>query len=160
MAEAAGPLSRWGKEAMHEEVWINYYGREIAVTKEVADYLEKSRKEMRSSDRRYRRWNSPLSQYVNPDRLIAPKLHAGNDPMLNRLILKERRAKVQEAVSALSVDMRRLFYLRYVMEMTQQQIGDREGVSKMAICKRLKKLHKLVQASIPDWVGEEYLEEL
>ncbi len=144
---------------MHEEVWYNYYGRRVAVTKEVADYLNESRKEIRSSNRRYKDWNTNFSQFDCPEWIQNVNHHTGRDTVLDKVIRNERRDWVRRAVKGLPGHLQRLYYLRYVKDLTQQEIADREGVSKMAVCKRLKKLHELVKASIPDWVGEECLED-
>lgn len=144
---------------MHEEVWYNYYGRRVAVTKEVADYLNESRKEIRSSNRRYKDWNTNFSQFDCPEWIQNVNHHTGRDTVLDKVIRNERRDWVRRAVKGLPGHLQRLYYLPYVKDLTQQEIADREGVSKMAVCKRLKKLHELVKASIPDWVGEECLED-
>ena len=54
-------------------------------------------------------------------------------------------------------NMQRLYDLRYEKDMTQQAIANAEGVSKMAICKRLKKLHEKVKTALPDWPEEEFI---
>jgi len=53
--------------------------------------------------------------------------------------------------------MKRLYWLRYEKALTQQQIADKEGVSKMAICKRLKNLHALAKKELPNWPERDFM---
>ena len=139
---------------MNEEV--NYYGSRVAVTKEVAEYLEKSDKELAASDRKYRRHNVPL-KYMDPDTTLDTEHCTGRNYLLNVVIRNERIAVTRDAVSNLPKDMQRLFELRYELCQTQQRIADSEHVSKMAICKRLKKLHRLIREDLPNWPARDYI---
>ena len=81
----------------------------------------------------------------------------GRNYLLNVVIRGERADAVRNAVSQLSDDMQRLYHLRYEEDLTQQTIADMEGVSKMAICKRQKKLHEQVKEALPDWPQEDFM---
>ena len=70
--------------------------------------------------------------------------------LLNNVTRVERADVVQKALTRLTDDRRRLFALRYEDDCTQQQIADMYGVSKMAICKRLRKLQEQVRGLLPN----------
>ncbi len=56
--------------------------------------------------------------------------------------------KLRNAVAALDDHERKLVCLRYGNELSMEEIGQAFGVSKMAVSKRLKKLHKKLRASV------------
>ncbi|MEN6471855.1 MAG: sigma factor-like helix-turn-helix DNA-binding protein [Clostridiaceae bacterium] len=138
------------------KVLIEYKGQELYVTKEVAAFLEKSRKQIAASDRKYRSHNVPLV-YENSDAILDTRHCAGRNYLLNVVIRNERIAATREALNKLPANMERLYRLRYGRALTQQQIADKEGVSKMAICKRLKNLHALVKKELPNWPERDFM---
>ncbi len=66
------------------------------------------------------------------------------DSALKSLLLE----KLRNAVAALDDQERRLVCLRYGNELSMEEIGQAFGVSKMAVSKRLKKLHQKLRASV------------
>lgn len=141
---------------MDETVLVKYKGRELTVTKEVADYLKKSAHEIATGNRRHRD-HAADGRYFDPYNSLDPKHVGGRNYLLNVVIRGERADAVRNAVSQLSDDMQRLYHLRYEEDLTQQTIADMEGVSKMAICKRQKKLHEQVKEALPDWPQEDFM---
>ena len=59
-----------------------------------------------------------------------------------------RLENLRKAVSVLSDEERQLISLRYDQELTMEAIGKILGVSKMAVSKRLKKLHNQLKGSV------------
>ena len=88
---------------------------------------------------------------MDPDIVLYTKHCTGRNYLLNVVRDNERRRIVRDIVETLPDNMHRLYYLRYEKDMTQQAIANVEGVYKMAICKRLKKLHEKVKAALLDW---------
>ena len=149
------PFPSRGKEPMNSKK-VKYNGSEIAVSPEVAKYLEESRKQIESSDRKHREHDVPLVYYdadTDPD----TRCSLGKDYLINIVTRNELLTTARKIIDSLPEDMQRLFCLSYEYEWTQQQIADSEHVSKMAICKRLKKLRKLVREKLPDWPEEDFL---
>ena len=140
---------------MNEEVGITYCGQRLMVTKEVAEFLAKDRKDRRNEARTLRRHIDRM----DPDTVLDTKRCTGRNYLLNVVRDNERRWIVRDIVETFTDNMQRLYDLRYEKDMTQQAIADAEGVSKMAICKRLKKLHEKVKTALPDWPEEEFITE-
>lgn len=138
---------------------VNYYGSEVLVSPEVAAFLAESDRQIINSDEKYGRHNVPL-KYISADDVLDTKHCTGRNYLLNLAAKNERRAVVRAAVGTLPEEMQNLYHLRYECDYTQQKIADMEGVSKMAICKRLKKLHRLVKEQLPDWPKEDFIEEI
>lgn len=138
------------------EVLIEYEGQTLYVSMQVADFLEKSRKQIAASDRKYRYHNVPLV-YEDPKSLLDTQHCNGRNYLLNEIIRNERIAATRDALNKLPADMKRLYRLRYGKALTQQQIADKEGVSKMAICKRLKNLHALVKKELSNWPERDFM---
>lgn len=138
---------------MNEEVGITYCGQKLMVTKEVAEFLAKDRKDRRNEARTLRRHIDRM----DPDTVLDTKRCTGRNYLLNVVRDNERRWIVRDIVETFTDNMQRLYDLRYEKDMTQQAIANVEGVSKMAICKRLKKLHEKVKTALPDWPEEEFI---
>ena len=65
------------------------------------------------------------------------------------LVLRNLRLEnLRKAVPALSDEEQQLISLRYDQELTMEAIGKILGVSKMAVSKRLKKLHNQLKGSV------------
>ena len=141
------------RENMNEEVGITYCGQRLMVTKEVAEFLAKDRKDRRNEARTLRRHIDRM----DPDTVLDTKRCTGRNYLLNVVRDNERRWIVRDIVETFTDNMQRLYDLRYEKDMTQQAIANVEGVSKMAICKRLKKLHEKVKTALPDWPEEEFI---
>ena len=141
------------RENMNEEVGITYCGQRLMVTKEVAEFLAKDRKDRRNEARTLRRHIDRMDL----DTVLDTKRCTGRNYLLNVVRDNERRWIVRDIVETFTDNMQRLYDLRYEKDMTQQAIANVEGVSKMAICKRLKKLHEKVKTALPDWPEEEFV---
>lgn len=137
-------------------VLIEYEGQELYVAKKVAAFLKKSDRQIAASDRKYRYHNVPLV-YEDPDTILDTRHCTGRNYLLNVVIREERITAAREALNRLPADLKRLYLLRYERVLTQQQIADKEGVSKMAICKRLKKLQALVKEGLPNWPEQDFM---
>ena len=110
---------------MNDYVVIIYNGEQVSVPKEVADFLEQDRKRQQAQDK----------QDVK---------RPGEDAVLRNLRLENLR----EAIAELDVQGQNLLSLRYSGELTMEEIGQIYGISRMAVSKRLKKLHKKLGSSV------------
>ena len=123
-------------------VSIEYNGKQLSVPKEVADFLSQDRKRQQAQERQNRRhlskseFETVLSWHTTCD--------STEDLVLRNLRLENLR----KAVSALSDEERQLISLRYDQELTMEAMGKILGVSKMAVSKRLKKLHNQLKGSV------------
>jgi len=133
---------------MENTTYVKYYGRMVETTWEVAAFLETSRKQIAASDRKYRDHNVALI-YLDPDETLDTGHCTGRNYLLNTVIRNLKNERIRDAVSrTLSEEQRALYRLRYEKDLTQQQIAGRLGVSKMAVCKRLRKLHEQVREAL------------
>ncbi|MEL7609135.1 MAG: sigma-70 family RNA polymerase sigma factor [Bacillota bacterium] len=132
---------------MENTTRIKYYGKIIETTREVAEFLAASRKQLAASDRKYRYHNMALA-YLDPDETLDTGHCTGRNYLLNVVIRNLENQRVRAAVHLLDTEQQALYRLRYEKDLTQQQIADRLGVSKMAVSKRLKKLHGLVRDAL------------
>ena len=120
-------------------VTIVYEGQSVLVTQEVADFLEQDDKRLRSQARSDRR--HLVYSRMDPDAVIATKSEKGVNYVLNEVIRNLGYEQLWHAVSLLPLDDQLLVEYRYRDGLTQQQIGDVFGITKMAVCKRLNRLH-------------------
>ena len=128
---------------MNDNIVIVYNGEQVSVPKEVADFLEQDRKRQQAQDRQDARHLSksefetvlPGSEYVR---------RPVEDPVLRNLRLENLR----EAIAELDVQGQNLLSLRYSSELTMEEIGQIYGISRMAVSKRLKKLHEKLGSSV------------
>lgn len=132
---------------MKNTTCVRYYGKMIETTREVAEFLEASRKQIAASDRKYRYHNMALA-YLDPDEALDTGHCTGRNYLLNVVIRNMEKERVRAAVRLLDTEQQTLYRLRYEKDLTQQQIADRFSVSKMAVCKRLKKLHEQVREAL------------
>ena len=128
---------------MNDSVVITYQGEQVSVPKEVADFLEQDRKREQAQDKQDERhlskseFETVLSCYGDVRRPV-------EDSVLRNLRLENLR----KAVKGLAVKEQDLISLRYSGELTMEEIGKFYGVSKMAVSKRLKKLHEKLRSSV------------
>ena len=125
------------------DVMITYQGEQVSVSQEVADFLEQDRKRMEAQGRRYRRHlnQSEFEAAVNSQPHTQRALE---DAVLKNLKLE----KLRKAVAELDVQDQQLISLRYDDELSMEEIGKLQNVSKMAVSKRLKKLHQKLRSSV------------
>lgn len=128
---------------MDDYVVITYEGEQVSAPKEVAEFLERERRREQTLARRDRRHLSKSS--FEP--VLSCRASECNDPA----ILTERNLQLKnlrKAVAELDEQGQHLISLRYANELTMEEIGKVYGISKMAVSKRLKKLHKNLRDSV------------
>ena len=140
---AGVPLSAKRKGYIMSDVMITYQGEQVSVSQEVADFLEQDRKHMEAQGRRDRRHliQSEFEAAVNSE---SQTQRALEDAALKNLQLE----KLRKAVADLDDQDQQLISLRYGDELSMEEIGKLQNVSKMAVSKRLKKLHQKLRGSV------------
>ena len=123
-------------------VSIEYNGKQLSVPKEVADFLSQDHKRQQAQERQDRRHLS------KSDFETVLSWHTTRDSTEDLVMRNLRLENLRKAVSALSDEERQLISLRYDQELTMEAIGKILGVSKMAVSKRLKKLHNQLKGSV------------
>lgn len=122
---------------------VTYQGQQVSVPKEVADFLEQDRRHMRAQykrDQRHlskRNFETVLSSYGDASRVT-------EEIALENLQLETLR----KAVAELSERERKLISLRYGRKLSMEEIGNRQGVSRMAISKRLRMLYRKLNHAV------------
>ena len=122
---------------------ISYADQQISVSKEVAEFLERDRKQLAAQRKQEQRHQSKsdfervLFCYAQDDRPV-------EDAVLKNLGLE----KLRTAIEGLTAQDQKLIQLRFVRELTMEQIGKLLGVSKMAVSKQLKKLLEKLRRSV------------
>ncbi|MCT4615887.1 MAG: sigma-70 family RNA polymerase sigma factor [Marinifilaceae bacterium] len=124
-------------------VKITYEKRDISVPKKVAEFLEADRRRIETQGRSDRRHLSKGELEPMLDRYVTGSYNT-EEAALRNLTLKNLRS----AIANLDTDEKRLIKYKYYEEFTHRQIGDIFKVSKMAITKRLKKLHTKLRDSM------------
>lgn len=128
---------------MSETVTILYCGKSVPAPKEVADFLERDRKREQAQDRRDARHLS-RSEFET----VLPSYVPTGRPLEQSVLWNLRLENLRDAVAELSDPERELLSLRYDGELSMEEIGKVFGVSKMAVSKRLKKLHEKLRSSV------------
>jgi RNA polymerase sigma factor (sigma-70 family) len=127
---------------MSETVTIVYCGEPVSVPKEVADFLEQDQKREQAQTRQNTRhlsrseFETELSSRESVKRPV-------EDEVLRNLRLENLRKAMEE----LDQNDQGLLYLRYDDKLTMEEIDKVYGISKMAISKRLRKLHEKLRGS-------------
>ena len=122
---------------MNDYVVIIYNGEQVSVPKEVADFLEQDRKRQQAQDKQDTRHLSKSEFETVPSGLDCVRRPV-EDAVLRNLRLENLRG----AITELDVQGQNLLSLRYGDALTMDEIGQIYGISKMAVSKRLKKLHE------------------
>ena len=88
--------------------------------------------------------------YVGFDIASVPDLFTDepSDPTFERAFRNIRKQALRNAWVTLSDDDRKLLCLYYYYELSMEEIGKKYGVTKMAISKRLRKLHDRLRSLI------------
>ena len=117
---------------------INYYGQQVTVSDEVAEFLEQDRRREAAQERSDQRH----LDYVGVDIASVSDLftNAHSDPTFEKAYRNLRLEALRKAYQTLSDDERKLLCLHYYHEFSMEKIGRRLGVTKMAISKRLRKI--------------------
>lgn len=128
---------------MNANVVIVYNGEQVSVPKEVADFLEQDRKREQAQEKQDARHLSKSEFETVPSGSDCVKRPV-EDAVLRNLRLENLRG----AIAELDVQGQNLLSLRYSGELTMEEIGQIYGISRMAVSKRLKKLHKKLESSV------------
>ena len=129
---------------MSDTVVIIYDGELVSVPKEVADFLEQDRKREQAQAKRDQRHLSK-SEFET----VLSSLGYVRRPVENAALRNLQLETLRKAVDDLDDQGRDLIRLRYGSGLTMEEIGKIYGVSKMAVSKRLKKLHEKLRSSVP-----------
>ena len=128
---------------MNDYVVIMYNGEQVSVPKEVADFLEQDRKQEQAQEKQDSRHLSKSEFEMVP---------SGSDcvrrPVEDAVLRNLRLENLRGAIAELDVQGQNLLSLRYSGELTMEEIGQIYGISKMAVSKRLKKLHEKLGSSV------------
>ena len=128
---------------MNDIVVIEYNGEQVSVPKEVADFLEQDRKREQAQEKQDQRHLSK-SEFETVLFCSDSVRRPVEDTVLRTLRLENLR----KAVGNLDDQGQDLISLRYGGELTMEEIGKVYGISKMAVSKRLKKLHEKLRNSV------------
>ena len=131
---------RKGKNLNQVEIFYN--GEVVSVPKEVADFLEQDRKRAAAQDKRDER-------HLSKSEFEAVLSCMASCVSVEETVLRSLRLEnLRDAVKALQEEDQKLISLRYDSELTMEEMGKLLGVSKMAVSKRLKKLHQTLKSSV------------
>ena len=122
---------------------VFYYGEQVSVPKEVAEFLEQDRKRAQAQDKQDERHLS-RSEF---ETVLSSHVPAGR-PVERSVFQTLQLEDLRNTVAELSDPEQELLSLRYDGELTMEEIGKLFGVSKMAVSKRLKKLHAKLRSSV------------
>ena len=128
---------------MNDFVVIPYSGQQVSVLKEVADFLEQDRKREQAQEKQDERHlsKSEFETVLSGSDCVRRPVE---DAALRNLQLENLR----KAIAELDVQGQNLLSLRYSDALTMDEIGQIYGISKMAVSKRLKKLHEKLGSSV------------
>ena len=122
---------------------VFYNGEQVSVPKEVAEFLEENRKRAQAQARQDKRHLS-RSEF---ETVLSSHVSAGR-PLEQSVLWNLRLENLRKAVAELSAQEQELISLRYDGELSMEEIGKVFGISKMAVSKRLKKLHEKLRSSV------------
>lgn len=122
---------------------VFYNGEQVSVPKEVAEFLEQDRKRAQAQARQDKRHLS-RSEF---ETVLSSHVSAGR-PLEQSVLWNLRLENLRKAVAELSAQEQELISLRYDGELSMEKIGKVFGISKMAVSKRLKKLHAKLRSSV------------
>ena len=128
---------------MNDNVVIVYNGEQVSVPKEVADFLEQDRKREQAQEKQDARHLSK-SEFET----VLSGLDCVRRPVEGAALRNLRLENLWGAIAKLDVQGQNLLSLRYSGELTMEEIGQIYGISRMAVSKRLKKLHKKPGSSV------------
>ena len=122
---------------------VFYSGEQVSVPKEVAEFLEEDRRRAQAQARQDKRHLS-RSEF---ETVLSSHMSAGR-PLEQSVLWNLRLENLRKAVAELSAQEQELISLRYDGELSMEEIGKIFGISKMAVSKRLKKLHEKLRSSV------------
>ncbi len=126
-----------------DDIVVIYNGEQVSVSREVADFLEQEQKREQAEERQDRRHLSK-SEFETVSACTVPIRRPVEDDCIRNLRLEKLRAAVEQ----LDDQEQKLIDLRYKCYMTEKEVGEVFGISKMAVSKRLKKLHNKLRSSV------------
>ena len=135
--------SKAERTQMNDNVVIVYNGEQVSVPKEVADFLEQDRKRQQAQDKQDARHLSK-SEFET----VLSGSNCVKRPVEDAVLRNLRLENLRGAIAELDVQGQNLLSLRYSGELTMEEIGQIYGISRMAVSKRLKKLHKKLGCSV------------
>lgn len=128
---------------MNDYVVIEYNGEQVSVPKEVADFLEQDQKREQAQKKQDSRHLSK-SEFET--------VLSGSDcvrrPVEDAVLRNLRLENLRKAIANLDDKDQEMISLRYSGELTMEEIGRVYDISKMAVSKRLKKLHEKLERSV------------
>ena len=128
---------------MNDYVVIEYNSEQVSVPKEVADFLEQDWKREQAQKKQDSRHLSKSEFETVP---------SGSDcvrrPVEDAVLRNLRLENLRKAVANLDDKDQEMISLRYSDTLTMEEIGQIYGISKMAVSKRLKKLHEKLGRSV------------
>ena len=121
-------------------------GQQISVPDEVAEFLEQDRLRQAAQQRSDKRH----IDFVDIDFACSANLldDTPSDPTFDQAFINLQLRDLRTAYQSLSDDDRKLLCLYYYHELSMEEIGKKYGVTKMAISKRLRKLHDRLRSLI------------
>ena len=122
---------------------VFYNGEQVSVPKEVAEFLEKDRKRVQAQVRQDKRHLSRSEL----ETVLSSHMSAGR-PLEQSVLWNLSLENLRKAVAELSAQEQELLSLRCDGELSMEEIGKVFGISKMAVSKRLKKLHEKLRSSV------------
>ena len=128
---------------MNDYVVIIYNGEQVSVPKEVADFLEQDRKREQAQDKQDTRHLSK-SEFET----VPPGSDCVRRPVEDAALRNLQLENLRKAIAELDVQGQNLLSLRYSDVLTMEEIGQIYGISRMAVSKRLKKLHEKLGSSV------------
>lgn len=125
------------------DIVVFYNGEQVSVPKEVAEFLEEDRKRAQAQAKQDKRHLSRSSF----ETVLSDHVPAGR-PLEQSVLRNLQLENLRNAVAELNAQEQELISLRYDGELSMEEIGKIFGVSKMAVSKRLKKLHTKLRSSV------------
>ena len=128
---------------MNDNVVIVYNGEQVSVPKEVTDFLEQDRKRQQAQENQDTRYLSK-SEFET----VLSGLDCVRRPVEGAALRNLRLENLRGAIAELDAQGQNLLSLRYSGELTMDEISQIYGISRMAVSKRLKKLHEKLGSSV------------
>ena len=128
---------------MNDYVVIIYNGEQVSVPKDVADFLEQDRKRQQAQENQDTRYLSK-SEFET----VLSGLDCVRRPVEGAALRNLRLENLRGAIAELDAQGQNLLSLRYSGELTMDEISQIYGISRMAVSKRLKKLHEKLGSSV------------
>ena len=128
---------------MNDYVVIIYNGEQVSVPKEVADFLEQDWKRQQAQENQDTRYLSK-SEFET----VLSGLDCVRRPVEGAALRNLRLENLRGAIAELDAQGQNLLSLRCSDALTMDEISQIYGISRMAVSKRLKKLHKKLGSSV------------